>query len=190
MKALSNNVGNTVYLAGYDSNVLDMGAGKCILKVFKHSEDAQNFFELETAAVLKNISLLHGTLTKAMSIPLEVDPCIDIFLIVPDINIDRDSFFIKCKDLEHLQTVVSKVTSVTEEVFPIEDEDGGFIIDPDKDYEEDFDASLFLESEPKDIEDLYILYGYEIELHYTFDSLFLDESLVEESKNIYNKLQT
>ncbi len=80
------------------------------------------------------------------------------------------------------------LTSTDSEIFPYDDDEDP-VVDMNKDFEEDFDASLFLESDPKDIEDLYVLYGYEVELLYTFDSLLVDEALIEGSIGIYKEIE-
>lgn len=186
MKALDNNIGKVVYILGYLSNVAELG--KNDLKVFTDAEEVKAYLSKEPATTYKDISLLHGTLAPAFAIPENIEDCIDIFLIVPDATIERDSFIVKCTDLNHLQNSVMTLTSTDSEIFPYDDDEDP-VVDMDKDFEEDFDASLFLESDPKDIEDLYILYGYEVELLYTFDSLLVDEALIEGSISIYKEIE-
>ena len=186
MKALDNNIGKVVYILGHLSNVAELG--KNDLKVFTDAEEVKAYLSKEPATTYKDISLLHGTLAPVFAIPENIEDCIDIFLIVPDATIERDSFIVKCTDLNHLQNSVMTLTSTDSEIFPYDDDEDP-VVDMDKDFEEDFDASLFLESDPKDIEDLYVLYGYEVELLYTFDSLLVDEALIEGSISIYKEIE-
>jgi hypothetical protein len=186
MKAIDNNIGKVVYILGYLSNVAELG--KNDLKVFTDAEEVKAYLSKEPATTYKDISLLHGTLAPVFAIPENIEDCIDIFLIVPDATIERDSFIVKCTDLNHLQNSVMTLTSTDSEIFPYDDDEDP-VVDMDKDFEEDFDASLFLESDPKDIEDLYVLYGYEVELLYTFDSLLVDEALIEGSISIYKEIE-
>lgn len=179
MKALEENLGKVVYVLGYLADTMELGRGT--LKVFKDAKEAKANFLLDSAANLRDISLIHGTLTKAFAIPEVIDSCIDIFLVVPYISMEHDSFFIKCADLEQLQKIVSIITSTDGETFPVDEDTNGF--------EDIFDISLFIESEPKDIDDLYILYGYEVELQYTFDDMLLDDALIDESIGIYKELE-
>jgi len=182
MKILKDNIGKEVYIVGY--NALAMNFGKSKLQVFYDFAAAQKFLARDTAANYADISLIHGVLTKAICIPEKIDACLDIFVIIPEANFEKDSYIVKCTDLDHLQNTIIKVTSENGDIaYPSEDD---FI--RDRNYEEDCDISLS-DTDQKDIEDLYILYGYEIELFFSFDESTLDEMLVDESKKLYKEIE-
>ena len=133
MKALDNNIGKVVYILGYLSNVAELG--KNDLKVFTDAEEVKAYLSKEPATTYKDISLLHGTLAPVFAIPENIEDCIDIFLIVPDATIERDSFIVKCTDLNHLQNSVMTLTSTDSEIFPYDDDEDP-VVDMNKDFEE------------------------------------------------------
>jgi hypothetical protein len=171
MKALVENIGQTRYVLGYmvqASNFLD-----ATISVFQHKKEVSKYLANGVVANMGDISLLHGTLTTAMSIPDVLHDNIDIFLVIPSATADLDSFIIQCADLDYLQKVVT--TLITQKTEECEELDS--IIDDIVDIDEQV------------IEELYVLYGYEIELQYSFDSDSLDAEIVEEAKKIYKKIE-
>ncbi len=171
MNSLEKNIGSTKYLLGYTvqaSNYLD-----ATFAVFQHKKDVTKHLSNGVVANMGDISLLHGTLTRAISIPDKLHSNIDIFLLVPNATSELDSFIIQCIDLDYLQTLVTAlITQTTEEGDNLDS-----IIDDISDLDEQV------------IDELYVLYGYEIELQYSFDPSSLDDEIIEEAKKIYKKIE-
>ena len=171
MKDLEDSIGQTRYLIGY--NVQTSSFVNADLTVLTHKTAVAKHLSKGAVANMGDISLLHGTLTRAVSIPDKLHDNIDIFLVLPRATAELDSFIIQCCSLAYLQTVVTALITQTTE----DSEDLDNIIDDIA----DLDAQT--------IEDLYVLYGYEIELQYTFDSDGIDDEILEEATKIYAKIE-
>jgi len=170
MKKLTDNVGETIYLLGYTVHANCMDA---TISVFKDKKDVNTYLNKGVVANMGDVSLLHGTMTNAVSIPDKLHDNIDIFLIVPNANSDLDSFVIQCKDLDYLQNVVTAL--ITQTIAECDDTDN--LID---------DISNM---DTQGIDELFVLYGYEVELKYAFDNGGLDDEIVEEAQKIYKKIE-
>lgn len=171
MENLKDSIGKTRYVLGYlvqTTNFLD-----ATITAFQHKKDVVKYLKNGVVANMGDVSLLHGTVTKAISIPDKLHDNIDIFLLIPHANSEYESYVIQCGSLDYLQSVVTALITQTTE----ESEDLDNIIDDIVDIEE------------QNIDDLYVLYGYEVELQYSFDSDNLDDEIVEESKKIYKKIE-
>lgn len=170
MQKYEENIGKEVYLLGYTiqaSNEVDAQTQVLTTKYLARKA-------LKTSAAgLGEASLLHGTLTRAKSIPNVINDNVDIFLVVPHANAELDSFIIQCKDLAYLQQVVTVVIGQNAEA-DLEDLDE--LVDD------------IMAIELQNIEDLYILYGYEIELQFDFEDDSIDEELAEAGKKIYKSI--
>lgn len=167
---MEKHVGKTIYLAGYTIKSTDFT--NSTLNVFTHKKDALHYLNRNTVAILGDLSLLHGTLTRAMCIPNKLHDNVDIFLVIPRATVELGSCIIQCIDLAYLQKIVTSIITQN-----IEEED----------VEELIDSVLNLDIQ--DIENLYVLYGYEIELKYCFNEDAIDEEIIEESKKLFKQLE-
>ncbi|MBV5347483.1 hypothetical protein JZU46_04620 [bacterium] len=175
VKDLNDNIGSTVFISGY--TVQTERADRKRFTIFKDVKAAKTHFTYNAAENFKGISLLHGTLSKATSIPAEIDSCLDIFVLIPDATHNRDDVIVKCVDLDYLQQLVMMVTS-----------DYGPVFNDAMEADFDKDNDLY-EIDTHEIEDIYVLYGYEIELYFSFEEDSLDESLIEESEKLYKDIK-
>ncbi len=173
MKELEANIGKEVFLLGYTINAINEVDAQTQVFTTKHA--AKKMLKDTSAVNLGEASLLHGTLTYAKSIPIEVDDNVDIFLVIPNANAELDSFIIQCKDLTYLQKVV--ISIIGQEV-EVETENFDELVDD------------IMSIELQSIDDLYILYGYELELKYSFEDDYIDEELTEAGKKIYKSIES
>ncbi len=170
MVKLEDSIGKTCYLMGYPIQATNYDDARFTL--FEHKTYVKSLIKKSEASSLGDISLLHGTITRASSIPDEVNDNLDIFLLLPQANIELDSFMIQCMNLDHLQKIVSALITRN-----IASEDLEELID---------DLSSV---DIQNIEDLYILYGYEIVLTYSFEADDIDEEMLDAAKKTYEKIK-
>ncbi len=170
MVKLEDSIGKTCYLTGYLIQAENYDDARFTL--FEHKTYVKSWIKKKEATSLGDISLLHGVITRASSIPNEVADDLDIFVLIPQANIELDSFVIQCSDLIQLQKIVSALITRNVAFEDLED-----LIDD-------------LETiDLQDIENLYILYGYEVELTYAFESDSIDEDLINDAKKLFDRIK-
>ena len=141
----------------------------CSLTFHKKSEEVSSHFANSLAGNIYDVSLYHGILTRAISIPSEISTNIDILVIIRKHKSNNCNVF-PCVDLNYAQKLISTLV--------------GSSISIDDHY-----LDTILEDisglDKQSIDNIYILYGYTIELHYAFDKNELDEEIIAGSKEIY-----
>jgi hypothetical protein len=142
---------------------------------FEKSELVLSSFKSSIARNINDVELYHGILTKAISIPSEVSNNIDIVVIIKNLGKSNNFHLIQCLDLTFAQSLVSMLVGCpTDDNTPYAD-----LIKED--------VSTYGR---KNIDQIFILYGYKIELHYTFDKTELDEEIISGSKEIYEEIKS
>ena len=138
------------------------------------TDDIFSYFNSNIAGNIYDVSLYHGILTKAISIPSEISTNIDIIVIVRKNKSNNCNIF-PCVSLNYAQKLISTLV--------------GSSISVDDHY-----LDTILEDisglDKQNIDNIYILYGYSIELHYSFDKNELDEEIIAGSKEIYASISS
>ena len=165
-------VGKVVYALGYTLSANKESISN--IEVFNNRRQLKRVFSRNSAAVLGEISLLHGILTRASSIPDKITGDVDIFLLVPNANDDFEGYIVQCISIKYLQQVVEALVRGAVE-------DGIEYIDEIIDITTDIDV--------QEIDELYVLYGYEIALQYSFSDEDIDEEIIDQSKKVYKNIK-
>ena len=168
MTKFKENIGKQVFMVVEDKH------NKHLVTFHQKPEDVVSFFNSYVAGKISEMSLHHGTLTKAISIPDTISSTIDITVVVR-LNTSNSCALITCVSLEYAQGVVRALA--------------GAAVDADDIYSDEIIEDT-VSIRRRDIEDIYIFYGYEVELHYTFDKSELDDEILEGSKEIYDQIKS
>ncbi len=162
------NVGKQVFMVAEEKR------SATLLTFYNKPEEVISLFNSSIAGSISEMSLFHGTLTKAISIPEDINTNIDITIIVRQ-NKNNSAVLIPCVNLDYAQEVISALV-------------GSSVSDDDKYSEEVIEDIIGLSQ--KNIDNIFIFYGYEVELHYSFDKTELDEEILEGSKEIYEQISS
>jgi hypothetical protein len=152
--------------------LVDTTQSRTTMDMFDSAAAVLTRFANKIALNLRDITLYHGVLTKATSIPGDnISSNIDIVLIIPSTG--SGCHIISCFSLDYAQKVVTALVGKRPLVSDVA-----------------FDSITGdIKGIPKQtIENIYILYGYEVELHFTFDGTELDEEIIEGTKEIYAEI--
>jgi len=162
------NVGKQVFMVAEEKR------SATLLTFYNKPEEVISLFNSSIAGSISEMSLFHGTLTKAISIPEDINTNIDITIIVRQ-NKNNSAVLIPCVNLDYAQEVISALV-------------GSSVSDDDKYSEEVIEDIIGLSQ--KNIDNIFIFYGYKVELHYSFDKTELDEEILEGSKEIYEQISS
>lgn len=168
MDYFEDNLGKEVFILSEEKK------NDCTLTFHKKPEEVSSYFNSSIARSIYDVSLYHGILTKAISIPSEISTNIDILVIVRKDKSKNCNIF-PCVSLNHAQTLISALV--------------GSSVSIDNHY-----LDTILEDisglDKQNIDNIYIMYGYTIELHYSFDKNELDAEIIAGSKEIYAGIST
>jgi len=139
---------------------------------FKKPEEILSCFNRSVLGNINDINLYHGVLTKATSIPAKISNNIDIIVIVRNKNINVCNI-LPCINISYAQNLISLLVGSKTS---------------NKDMYYDSIIADISKIPKQDIDNIYILYGYTIELHYTFDKNELDEEIITGSKEVYDSI--
>ena len=168
MTKFNDNVGKQIFMVAEEKR------SATALTFYNKPEEVTSFFNSCVAGSISEMSLFHGTLTKAISIPDDISTNIDITVIVRQ-NKSNGAVLIPCVSLEYAQVIISALV--------------GSSVSADDKYSEEIIEDIIGLSR-KNIDDIFIFYGYEVELHYSFDKTELDEEILTGSKEIYEQISS
>jgi hypothetical protein len=141
---------------------------------FENTEEILSCFNNSVAINTYDINLYHGILTRAISIPLEMNNNIDILIIIKNINSNKCNIF-PCIDIAYAQKFISVLVGSENVV---------------KDYNYFIIDEEISKLSKQNIDNIYIFYGYTIELHYSFNKNELDDEIITGSKEIYANISS
>jgi len=175
MKAslLKNFVGYSLFVFG--SEIEDEDPTEMVF--FKKPKEMKDFLEQKPIHTNSNFKLIHGTLSSAVSIPQELDKDLCIYILLPFANSVGDTFIIEVDDLPMLEEIIyalvtPKKMSNTPPSYPTETEILDALFDVDE----------------QNIEDIFILYGYEIPLGLTYSIKNVSLPAVKISKSTFKEI--
>ena len=149
-------VGREVFVFG--SNIEDEVPKE--LKVTTVFNEMQRHLHNEDARLSSGALLLHGVLTSAVSIPNDVPKGTYIYIILPEANHAGDSFIIAVESVDHLTAIIEAAVNP--------------VIAPTSSAET---LDYLFDVDIQNIEDVFVLYGYEVDLvyHTNIDSIYPKE---------------
>ena len=119
------------------------------LKVSTVFNEMLRYLHNEDARLSSGVLLLHGILTSAVSIPNDVPRGTHIYVILPEANHAGDSFIITVESIEQLTAIIEAAVNP--------------VIAPSSSAET---LDYLFDVDVQNIEDVFILYGYEVDLVY------------------------
>jgi hypothetical protein len=149
MKTLNEMVGKIVFAFGSnieDSDTFPLYVADTAKIIYKKLKET--FIQAPNEVVLA-----HGVLTSAVSIPSTLPINTKAFILVPEANASKDSYIIEIDTIDKLTAIIEAM---------VIDEIPASI---DLHMQEDICDYLF-DIDTQDIENIYIVYGYSIELTY------------------------
>ena len=144
------------------------------LFISQYKIDLRNHVNEIPVDITEELLAIHGIVTSATSIPLDVPNDVDIFLIVKDATTDFDSYIIPIEDIETLQKLVEMIV-----LYEFEEEE---------EVEDDI-IELMGNIEQQNIGDLYVVYGTQVALAYTCDSTATPYNVVDQWKFVFNTIK-
>lgn len=142
------------------------------LEIFKNTHDVQEYLQANTVVEEGELRLMHGILSTALSIPKSIPAPLEIFILLPNAYSKDQGIMVEVKNLEILEETINAITQN--------------LIKIDKLSEIE---STLVDIDTQKIEDIYIIYGYEINLYFQFDEEETDEQMVDSAKEVYNKIK-
>jgi len=146
--------GEEVFLIGYDGQQ-DTGE----LAAYEGIDDALEYLKSCNPETEQNLMVLHGILTHARALPSSLDDVRDkIWIVVVNPNDIEAGGIWKSESGTDLDALASEVEFLVLNKSPID--------------------------EPMDIEDVYILYGYQLELGLAVNEEDVDESYIRDCEDV------
>jgi len=160
MTLLEEEIGKEVYIGG--SNVDNFTPMSVFIE--KSLFAFKNKIEKIEVDITEELIAAHGILTTALSIPNSIPEDTSIFIILPDADEESNSYILEVESIYLLQKIVEALVDkhVTE-----------------KDAENVSDYILNLKNQ--NIEDIFILYGYNITLSYRIMDTTLEQLVKEKN---------
>ena len=175
MKAhfLKNFVGSNIFVFG--SEIEDEDPTELVF--FKKPKDTREYLEQISLHNYANLKLVHGTLSSAVSIPTHLSDDLIGYILLPYANSVGDTFIIETDDLVMLEEVVNAlVTPHRIEGMP-----------PGYPTESEIVDALFDVDEQR-IEDIFILYGYEVPVGLTFSIKNVSIPTIKLGRNTFKEI--
>jgi hypothetical protein len=167
LSLLHNCVGSPVFI--YGSEIEDDVPVKMIIETSpKAMRD-----KLAGEAILAGIApkLIHGISSSAISIPATMDKDLTAFIVIPYANNMGDSYIIEADDLPFIENFISTIVK-PQTTHPVDDD----ILD------------AIYNIDIQNIEDLYILYGYNIPMGMTFTPLNIRIPKLRTGKSLFTTI--
>lgn len=162
------NVGKEIFI------LIDESNNRCSATIYDTADIVLKAFANRLATNISDVTLYHGVLSKACSIPDdEISSNIDVIIFIPGSG--NSCKTISCFSLEYLQKLIPAIV-------------GNPPSKQDTDYVSIIDDTHKIPKQ--NIDNVYIFYGYSIELHYTFYKTDLDEEIISGSKKIYANISS
>lgn len=168
---LKESIGKELYFVGSQPD----GTGDAVpLYASTFKIDVRNYLNEIIVEPMDEIIAIHGVVTSAVSIPLEVPEEVDIFLVLKDATMEFDSYILPVETIQDLQEVVSYIA---QEQYDEEDDISDDIIE------------YLADIECVDIEDMFVVYGRKLELIYSCDAKGTPYDETQKWKCIFNKIK-
>jgi hypothetical protein len=163
----TNHLGRNTFILGRDLTGNVIGP----LEYF-HSENALESYISENSATAEGeLILLNGVLANAFSIPDSVPENVEIFLVVPNAFAEKNGVIINVRNLKVLEETIMTLLQNT------------IVVDDSSDVNKGIELL-----DTQELHDLYVLYGYEIDLYFRYESDEVDEEIVQSCSAIYNRI--
>lgn len=138
-----------------------------------HSEQAlENYISENSAQAEGELRLMNGVLTTAFSIPDSIPENVEIFLVIPKAYAEKQGVFINISDLSELEETI---VALIQDTILVPDNSG---------------INKGIETlNTQELQDLYVVYGYEIDLYFRYEPDEIDEEIVQSCSSIYKKIE-
>lgn len=167
-KDIEDVLGEAAYVVG--RNIVSNIVGP--IEFFDSVMDVTGYLDSYSVASEGELRLLNGVVANVLSIPKSIPNSLEIMLLLPHAYSTDNGIIVEIKTLQQLEEAI---TSIVKDVIEI-DESSEL-------------SQALIEINTQKIEDIYVLYGYEIELYYHFDPMEQDEEMVDSAEKVYKKIK-
>lgn len=161
------NIGKTIFYLGYTTD----SDGPCDFAIFQNAAEVKGYLHTLPVTSFGEPTIITGVLTRASSIPTKLDDDTDIFLVTPFATEEFNAYIRKCVDLKDLARFIEALICSN-------------LPDLPEDICEELSCYAI-----QDIDDIFIIYGQEVVLSYTFDEESIDDALTSAALAAYKTIE-